>query len=149
MVIQATLEQVPQVAELFDLYRQFYDQPADFPKAEAFIRARLENEESTIFLAYDEGVAVGMVQLYPSFCSVEAIKIQILYDLYVRPDFRRRGLAEKLMNRAAAFAVERGAGRVDLLTGTDNRAGQALYQKLAYVRSLDDFIGYSLELNDA
>ncbi len=145
-IVQAAEEQVEMVAKLFDLYRQFYDQAPDYARAEAFIRDRILGGESAVFLALEDGEPAGFVQLYPSFCSVDAVKIQILYDLYVDERFRRRGTAEALMKRAAAFARESGARRIDLLTGVDNRAGQALYEKLDYHRSLDDFIGYALNL---
>jgi ribosomal protein S18 acetylase RimI-like enzyme len=147
-IVRAELEQVKQAAELFDLYRQFYDQPADPARAEDFIRQRIVAGESAIFLALENEAAVGFTQLYPSFCSVEAVKIQILYDLFVKDEFRRRGVAEALMARAAAFARDSGARRIDLLTGIDNRPGQALYEKLGYRRVPPEFFPYSLEVND-
>ncbi len=145
-IIQASEEHVEAVAELFDLYRQFYGQAPDRATADAFVRARIRNRESAVFLALENGQAAGFTQLYPSFCSVGAIQIQILYDLFVKPEFRRRGIAEALMRRAAQFAAKSGAGRIDLLTGVDNLAGQALYEKLDYNRIPPDFIPYSLEL---
>lgn len=145
-IIQTTEKHVQQVAELFDLYRQFYEQEADYATAEAFICDRIRNGESTVFLALEDGEPAGFVQLYPSFCSVDAVKIQILYDLYVKPEFRGRGIGEALMRRAARFSTESGAKRIDLLTGKDNRAAQALYEKLDYQRVPPDFIPYSLPL---
>ncbi len=145
-MIQATEEHAEPVAKLFDLYRQFYDQAPDYAKAEAFIRGRVLNQESTIFLAMENGEAAGFTQLYASFCSVDAVKIQILYDLYVKPEFRGRGIAEALIRRAARFSKESGAGRIDLLTGKDNRAAQALYEKMDFKQVPPDFIPYSLPL---
>lgn len=145
-LVQATEAHVGQVAELFDGYRQFYQQSQDRRLAESFIRERIERGESTIFLALVDDVAAGFVQLYPSFCSVEAIRIQILYDLYVKEEFRGRGIAVALMEKAADFSRASGAGRIDLLTGVDNPAGQALYEKIGYKRVPPDFIPYSLEL---
>jgi ribosomal protein S18 acetylase RimI-like enzyme len=146
ILVQATTDHILQAAMLFDLYRQFYDQPKDPALAESFIRQRIVNDESSIFLAFEAGEPVGFVQLYPSFCSVDAIRIQILYDLYVKEAFRGRGIAEKLMHKAKAFSRASGAKRIDLLTGVDNQPGQALYEKLDYYRSLDEFIGYSLKV---
>ena len=82
------------VAALFDGYRQFYEQPADYPLAEAFIRDRLANDESVVFLALDREsrAGLGFVQLYPSFSSAAARRIWILNDLYVAPTARRRGV---------------------------------------------------------
>ncbi len=75
-----------------DVARQFYQCPADLALAKHFISERIVRDESVIFLAQDpaknSGQAIGFVQLYPLFCSVDAVKIFILYDLYM---LRRRG----------------------------------------------------------
>ena len=112
---QATLEQLDEVARLFDLYRQFYEQPADLGKARDYIAARLTNEESTIYLATgDDGRGLGFTQLYASFCSVAAAPIWILYDLYVDADARTTGVGTALMNRARQLAEETGAARIEV-----------------------------------
>jgi len=53
------------VAELFNAYRQFYGQPANYPLAEAFLRDRFTTKDSVVFLAIDpqSGVGLGFVQL--------------------------------------------------------------------------------------
>ena len=140
----ATISEVEELGRLFDLYRQFYQCEPDLELATNFISERIQNGESTIFLAQDGDRALGFVQLYPSFCSVEAIRIQILYDLYVDADARQGGIAELLMNRASDFARESGAGRVDLLTAHSNAIGQHLYEKLGYEIVNKDFHAYSL-----
>ena len=143
---QAGPDDVDSVARLFDLYRQFYECEPDLPLARDYIGARLGNGESVIFLAESEGDALGFVQLYPSFCSVDAVPILILYDLYVDEALRRSGAGEALMNRATQHARETGAKRLDLLTAKDNLAGQSLYEKLGYERANEGFYAYSLEL---
>jgi ribosomal protein S18 acetylase RimI-like enzyme len=140
----ATQEHIGEVARLFDLYRQFYECEPDLALATNFIAERIANDESRIFVAMDGDKARGFVQLYPSFCSVEAFKIQILYDLYVDADGRAGGVGEKLMNRASEFARESGAKRVDLLTAHSNKIGQHLYEKLGYEIANEDFHAYSL-----
>ena len=142
---QAELSDVSEIARLFDLYRQFYECPADLARATDFIQQRLENQESTIFLALsDEQQGIGFVQLYSSFCSVDAVRIEILYDLYVDESARKQGVGRKLMNRATEFAKANGAARLDLLTAKDNYAGQALYESLGYEKTNEGFYAYSL-----
>ena len=136
-----------EVSRLFDLYRQFYECEPDLEIATDFISARIRNGESKIFVAMDGAKALGFVQLYPSFCSVEAIRIQILYDLYVDAAARKLGVGEQLMNRASEFARESGASRVDLLTAHSNVIGQHLYEKLGYHIADQDFHAYSLYLS--
>ena len=143
---QATLEQLDEVARLFDLYRQFYDQPADLDKARDYIRARLAHEESTIYLATnDDGRGLGFTQLYASFCSVAAAPIWILYDLYVDADTRTKGVGTALMNRARQLAEGTGAARIELETAIDNVTAQSVYERLGYERNTR-FYGYSLTI---
>jgi len=144
-ISRANLENVDEVAKLFDLYRQFYGYEPDFSSAKQYIHDRIINHESIIFVSKNEkNIIQGFVQLYPSFCSVEAAKIMILYDLYVDVDFRKYGVGEGLMNRAAQHAKDQGAIRLDLLTAKDNLPGQGLYEKLGYQKSNENFFAYSL-----
>ena len=143
-IVRAKQEHIKEVARLFDLYRQFYECPADLGLATSFIAERMENDESVIFLAQEQGKGLGFVQLYPSFCSVDAVKIFILYDLYVDAAGRKSGVGQKLMEQATQFAKDAGAKRLDLLTAHSNLAGQALYEKLGYKQVNEDFYAYSL-----
>ena len=145
-IVKATSEHLGEVSRLFDLYRQFYECEADLALATQFISDRIEHGESDIFIAIEGDKASGFVQLYPSFCSVDAVKIYILYDLYVDADSRKSGLGEKLMNTATDWAGSNGAARLDLLTADDNVAGQHLYEKLGYKKVLEDFYAYSLNV---
>lgn len=76
ITISSALEaDLPQVAALFDLYRQFYEQAPDPALAREFIEARFARGESVLLVAQaagDQGELVGFCQLYPSYCSVEA-----------------------------------------------------------------------------
>ena len=145
-ILRAANEHVPEIAKLFDLYRQFYECEPDIELAKRYISERIQNEESAIFLADDNGKTKGFVQMYPSFCSVDAMKIYILYDLYVVPNSRNSGVGALLMNRAAEHAKEQGASRIDLMTAFSNKPGQHLYEKLGYRRLLEDFYTYSLQV---
>ena len=145
-IIRATEKHVLEIGRLFDLYRQFYECEADLALATAFIRERLAHEESVIFVAEDGDKLLGFTQLYPSFCSVELMKVFILYDLYVDETGRNKGVGAKLMTAAHEFAKTQGAARVDLLTAHSNYAGQHLYEKLGYIKVNQDFYAYSLYL---
>jgi ribosomal protein S18 acetylase RimI-like enzyme len=143
-IIRATERNVDDIASLFNRYRQFYDCEPDLTLAVQYISDRIKHEESVIFVAQGNDTALGFVQLYPSFCSIEARKIIILHDLYVDADYRKMGIGESLMNRASDYAREVGASRLDLLTAVTNEPGQALYEKLGYEKVLEDFYAYSL-----
>ena len=134
-VRQASVQDVPAIAPLFDAYRQFYDQPADAANAAEFIGARLRDGESIIFLACTaDGQGVGFCQLYPSFCSVMARRIGVLYDLFVSPTARQAGTGRALMQAAESYANKAGWARLDLTTAKTNTMAQALYESQGWVR---------------
>ena len=142
-IIQGGLQHLGELARLFDLYRQFYRQAPDVEGAEAFLRERLTRGDSVVFVTFLEGAPAGFTQLYPSLSSVLMQPVWILNDLFVTPDARRRGVAEGLMEHAAAFAKEAGAARLSLRTEVMNEQAQALYEKLGW-RQNTAFLTYDL-----
>ena len=146
-IIEANIKHLDEVARLFNLYRIFYEQPDDLERAYNCIKARIEMKESIIFVSDNaDGTLSGFVQLYPSFCSVSTIPMLILYDLFVDPDTRTKGIGRSLMNKAKQYAQENGFKRLELSTAKDNFIGQSLYESLGYEVD-DEFLHYSLEIN--
>lgn len=131
----ATAEDLPAIATFFDQYRQFYEQAPDAALALQFITERFARQESVLLVAQDEaGALVGFCQLYPSFCSVEAKPIYVLYDLFVAPSARKSGAGRALMQAAEARARADGKARMDLTTAKTNLRAQGLYESLGWVR---------------
>jgi len=146
-IIKANIKHLDEVTRLFNLYRIFYKQPDDLERAHQFIKSRMEMKESIIFISNNaDGTLSGFVQLYPSFCSVSTIPMLILYDLFVDPDTRTKGIGRALMNQARQYAQENGFKRLELSTAKDNFIGQSLYESLGYEVD-DEFLHYSLEIN--
>ena len=50
-IIRASKDNIDQVGKLFDLYRQFYKYKSNILESTNFIGERINNNESTIFLA--------------------------------------------------------------------------------------------------
>lgn len=148
-VIRASLDHLEPLSDLYDQYRQFYEQAPDREACRRFMAQRLKKGESVVFAARnDDGELLGFTQLYLSFCSVEMKELIYLYDLYVAPTARRRGVARALMDAARQFAEERGAGALKLETAIDNRPAQALYEELGWQRDVE-FYSYHLPLKSA
>lgn len=141
-IVEADLEDLEIVAPLFDAYRQFYKQPSDLEGARQFLRNRMEYDESVIFLAVQDGVGLGFVQMYPTFSSVSMKRLWTLNDLYVTPEARRSGVATDLLEYARQYAIETEAKGLELATAPDNHSAQALYESLGWER--DPFYHYYL-----
>jgi len=144
--IRASAEHLDAVATLFDGYRGFYGQPSNLVQSRAFIAERMAGNESAIFLVQDQsGQALGFVQLYPTFSSIDAHRTWLLSDLFTTPAARGRGVGRLLMNTARDFAVETGAKGLVLETATDNFTAQGLYESLGWVRDTG-YYTYNLDL---
>ena len=141
----ATLDDLDALAPLFDAYRRFYEQPGDVALASAYLHARLERGESAILVAEADGELLGFVQLYPTWCSVAAARIFVLYDLFVDDGVRRGGVGRALMRAAQDFGREAGAVRLDLSTARSNVRAQALYESLGWQRD-EVYLVYNLPL---
>jgi ribosomal protein S18 acetylase RimI-like enzyme len=152
----AGLNDLPALATLFDAYRQFYDQAPDRDRATAFMQARLTRGDSHVLLALasERGTgsdhsapttAIGFCQLYPSWCSVLAAPIVVVYDLFVTPHARQTGAGRALMQAAQAWAQSEGYARMDLTTAKGNLAAQSLYTTLGWQRD-EVFLTYTQSL---
>jgi len=130
-IIKAHIEHLDIIAPLFDAYRSFYEQTSDIKASKAFLKERLKNNESIIFLALKDDKALGFTQLYPLFSSVSMQRMFILNDLYVDSDYRGEGVGEALINKAQELCKTLNYKGLGLQTATDNPA-QKLYERLGF-----------------
>ena len=141
---EATRDDLPLLGKLFDEYRQFYQLPTDIEKAGSYLRARLAAGESVVLVAEDEaGHLMGFTQLYPTWCSLLAGPVYVLYDLYVAPSARQRGVGRALLEAATERGWRDGKLRMTLSTARTNLTAQSLYEALGWVRD-DEFYVYNL-----
>lgn len=143
----ATAANVSRISPLFDAYRQFYGLSSDPPLAQRYLAERLALGESVVLLAEAaDGTALGFVQMYPTFSSLHAARVLVLYDLYVDPAARRSGVARRLMEAAVMQARAAGAVALTLQTARTNDAAQRLYESLGWKRD-EEFCEYGLRLD--
>ena len=143
---QATIEDLEGVSNLFNLYRIFYQQTSDLEGAKNYIKNRLENKDSVIFVVKDKQGYVGFTQLYPTFSSISMKRAWILNDLYVDAEARKQGIGEMLLQKVKDYAIETGAKSISLETAPDNYAAQRLYEKNGYKKD-SQFYQYDLEFS--
>jgi ribosomal protein S18 acetylase RimI-like enzyme len=135
---------LPALGRLFDEYRQFYQLPTDAVRATAYLEARLGAGESVVLIAADEaGQLLGFAQLYPTWCSLLAGPVYVLYDLYVDPKARRRGVGRALLEAAVERGRRDGKLRMTLSTAKTNVNAQSVYESLGWERD-NEFYVYNL-----
>ena len=134
-----------ELSVLFNDYRVFYGQNSDLDSARNFISERLSKDDSAIFAFFEGNLMRGFVQLYPSFSSVAMRRTYYLNDLFVSADFRRKGIAEALINKSIEFAKENSAARITLCTQIENEAAKYLYNKCGFIANTAyDYFNFAL-----
>ncbi|MFH7809665.1 MULTISPECIES: GNAT family N-acetyltransferase [unclassified Acinetobacter] len=133
IVRRATLEDLEKLAVLFDEYRQFYGASSNLSLSQKFLKLRLENEQSVIFIHVKDDVITGFVLLYLGFSSVACATYYILDDVYVSPPHRRHGSAKQLIDTAILFARHEKAIRITLETQKNNYQSHSLYEAMGFV----------------
>lgn len=142
------LSEADLVISLFNQYRIFYGNFSDLGMAKAFVDARLENNESVIFVALDENKPVGFTQLYPKYSSARLSKNWILNDLFVNENHRKQGIGQELIKTAMDFAKTQGSTFVQLETAVDNYTAQSLYEAIGFKKQAPDtkFFLYRIDI---
>ncbi|MDR6919194.1 GNAT family N-acetyltransferase [Chryseobacterium sp. 2987] len=131
---KATLEDLEQLSALFDQYRIFYHKESDIPAAENFLKERIQNEDSEIFVVVDNGILTGFVQLYPIFSSTRMQRYWLLNDLYVNENHRGKGYSKELIEVAKDLCRSSNACGMLLETGKSNDVGNRLYPSCGFER---------------
>lgn len=129
---KATIQDLSQLAELFDQYRIFYHKESDIPAAENFLKERIEKKDSEIFVAENEDKLVGFVQLYPLFSSTRMKRYWLLNDLYVNENYRGKDFSKELIEEAKELCRSTNACGVLLETGKSNDIGNQLYPSCGF-----------------
>lgn len=124
---EASIDDLPQLAKLFDSYRVFYEKQSDVENAKRFLRERMKQGDSTIFVCEENEQLLGFTQLYPLFSSTRMKKLYLLNDLFVHKSQRGKGISKRLINKAKELAKDTGACGFFLETGKTNDVGNSLY----------------------
>jgi len=136
VVRTATTADLDEVARLFSGYLDFYEHPREPADVRAYLAARIGGGDSVVLLAEDPASdgAVGFAQCYPTWASLELAPAWVLYDLFVEPAARGRGVGRALVRAVAERARAAGATTAVLETAHTNTTAQALYESEGWVR---------------
>lgn len=129
---------------LWDGYLKFYKQALSTAQTELTWSRFFEDSFNLHgFVVEVDGVVAGLAHC--SFTNSTWLELPDLYleDLFVSPDFRRRGLGEFLIQSCADFALQAGARRLYWQTQRSNESAQKLYYKVA---ALSEYIIFEKEL---
>lgn len=96
----------------------------------AEVRQALASPDTRLFVAEADGRPIGTARV--EFAERPYFRIAEIRRVYVRPDWRRRGVASELMRVAEGAAREGGAREVRLSVVTENAEAIDFYRKRGY-----------------
>lgn len=140
-IVPASLENLDELSKLFQSYRIFYKKEPDTEGEKAFLKDRITNKESVIFLARSEDKFIGFVQLFPMFSSTRITHLWLLNDLYVAEEYRKSGSASLLIEKSKELARETKSAGLMLQTAKTNTTAQSVYDRNEFVQD-DNFYSY-------
>jgi len=103
---------------------------------ESFLKKSLLNPERALFLAFDGDIAVGFshVAIKNEACWTEneSSPVGHLEAIYVCPDYRKQGIAEKLIMMCENWSRENGCVELASDCDLDNEGSLAFHLKIGF-----------------
>jgi GNAT superfamily N-acetyltransferase len=125
---------------------------AEYERLAHLVTATEERLRETLFgthraaevvIAYWDDECAGFALFFPNYSTFLAQSGIYLEDLYVKPQFRGRGIGFALLKHLGALAVERCCGRMEWHVLDWNQPSIDFYQRLGAV-PMDDWTRYRL-----
>ncbi len=141
-----------EVPKLLELIREL----ARFEKLEHEVEATAETLSHSLFgprpaagalLARCDGEVAGYAIYFFTFSSFIGRAGIWLEDVYVRPQFRKRGLGRRLMEAVARVGVERGCGRFEWTALNWNEGALEFYRGLG-ARAMSEWVLLRVNLSE-
>jgi ribosomal protein S18 acetylase RimI-like enzyme len=133
-VRSATTADLELVRELWEAFYSEWPEPEHRRKDWSDVVEHVQRhiEENVVLIAEEGGTAVGFALGWP-----RNERVGYVSDLYVRPEFRRRGIARALLKETAA---KLGREFVTLTTETRNSGARAYYGRLGFHEESVNFV---------
>ena len=141
----ARTDEIEELLPLIRAYCEFYEtEPDDEGLRVMFETLITEPSQGAVFIARDDGRAVGFATLDWKWSSLKAARLGYLEDLFVEPEARGRGIADALIQVCGDRCRELGMRAMQWLTAPDNHRAQKVYDRAGAVAGT--YLEYDLEL---
>ncbi|MBE9117399.1 GNAT family N-acetyltransferase [Lusitaniella coriacea LEGE 07157] len=131
----ATPKDIPIIFSLIQALAKYEKLSEEVTGNEDALREHLFGERpyAEVILAEWAGKTAGFALFFPNYSTFLTQPGLYLEDLFVVPEYRRRGVGTALLRHVARLAVERGVGRLEWSVLNWNEPAIALYKSLGAV----------------
>jgi len=136
---------VPLILQLIRELAEYEKLPHEVTASEADLRASLfgARPDAEVIVAELDGSAAGYALFFHNFSTFHCKRGLYLEDLFVRPEFRGRGIGKQLLSRLAQLAVDRECARLEWVVLDWNESAIRFYESLGAV-PMSDWTVYRL-----
>lgn len=121
-------EDVPLILYFIKELAAYQDMSNEVTATEELLRENLfKTRNAEVIFVLDEGKEAGFALFYRTFSTFLGLPGIHLEDLYIRPEYRRKGYGKSLLEELARIVGERGYGRLEWECLDRNRRGIDFY----------------------
>lgn len=117
------------------ILKHVFNNTISYEKMQNLYKISKENKDIYILGYYIDDNLVGTVTL--NILTLPSGKDATIWDLAIKEDYRRLGIATKLMNKAEEIAKQEDIKRIWLFSGFHRKCVHELYRKLGYDENRD------------
>lgn len=121
--------------QLQQILKNAFNNTISYEKMKNLYKISKENKDIYILGYYIDDNLVGTVTL--NILTLPSGKDATIWDLAIKEDYRRLGIATKLMNKAEEIAKQEDIKRIWLFSGFHRKSAHELYRKLGYDENRD------------
>ena len=146
---RGTERDVPVILRLIKGLAEYEDLSGEVTATEEGLRESLfgRNPSAEVLIAYVDVDPVGFAVFFQNYSTFLGRQGLYLEDLFVFPQWRKRGFGRQLLARVAMIAVERGCGRMEWSVLDWNQPAVRLYKSLG-AEAMDQWTIYRLTGDD-
>lgn len=121
--------------QLQQILKDVFNNTISYEKMQNLYKISKENKDIYILGYYIDDNLVGTVTL--NILTLPSGKDATIWDLAIKENCRRLGIATKLMNKAEEIAKQEDIKRIWLFSGFHRKCAHELYRKLGYDENRD------------
>lgn len=121
--------------QLQQILKSVFNNNIRYEEMKSLYKKSQNNEGIHILGYYINDNLVGTVTL--NILTLPSGKDATIWDLAIREEYRRLGIATKLMNKAEEIAKQEDISRIWLFSGFHRKCAHELYRKLGYDENRD------------
>lgn len=116
------------ISDLLTLAEEFMPKEASIESRTAALNDALASSRYEIFVADSDGQIIGFIDHWITSDFTHGGRTSFIHNLYVGPNFRRKGIGSKLLQRIIESSMKKDVVEIHVATEFENRPAIALYK---------------------